>query len=148
QCSAGHCCALNQLWCGNQCRSISQCIALGAGKISSGYYHTCGVNQSGTLKCWGANFDGEIGDGTTTDRHTPTTINLANVAWLGAGVDHTCAVLASGVIDCWGANFSGQLGDNTTTNHTSPGAVSNISTAKAVASGYDFSCALLNSGSV
>jgi alpha-tubulin suppressor-like RCC1 family protein len=36
--------------------------------------HTCGVTTSGTVYCWGDNFGGELGDGTTTQRLVPTAV--------------------------------------------------------------------------
>src|SRR5262249_55659318 len=73
--------------------------------------HTCGLRQSGTLYCWGANEDGQLGDGTRQDRHVPTRVSfdgpLADVATGGA---HTCALDAAGALYCWGRNSEGQLG--------------------------------------
>ena len=42
--------------------------------ITAGDFHTCAVLQNGTAKCWGTNADGQLGDGTTPTRLTPTTV--------------------------------------------------------------------------
>jgi alpha-tubulin suppressor-like RCC1 family protein len=39
---------------------------------SAGYYDTCGIRTSGELYCWGYNWNGEVGDGTNTQRSAPT----------------------------------------------------------------------------
>ena len=66
---------------------------------------------------------------------------------ISAGSSHSCAV-ASGKVYCWGSNSKGQLGNGTTTDSASPVEVSGITTAKAVAAGYDHSCALLSDGTI
>ena len=42
-----------------------------ADQVSAGWYHTCGVDTGKRLTCWGANGDGQLGDGTTIDRPHP-----------------------------------------------------------------------------
>jgi alpha-tubulin suppressor-like RCC1 family protein len=73
--------------------------------------HACGVTTSGVAYCWGSNRNGEIGDGTTTTRGTPTrvTAGLAFVQ-ISSGNSFTCALTPSGVAYCWGDNSHGQLG--------------------------------------
>jgi alpha-tubulin suppressor-like RCC1 family protein len=78
--------------------------------IDAGASHSCAVTTSGDLLCWGANFYGQLGDGTTTDRPTPVSLPLAGVSAVSAGWAHTCAV-AGGEVKCWGRNLYGQLGD-------------------------------------
>lgn len=95
--------------------------------IFSGALHSCAINASGGVKCWGKNSFGELGDGTIIDRYTTPVdvINLsADVKYISAGRTHTCTVTTSGEVKCWGENVFGQLGNNSTNNSPLPVAVS------------------------
>jgi alpha-tubulin suppressor-like RCC1 family protein len=43
-------------------------------RLAAGSYHTCGVTSAGAAYCWGFNDYGQLGDGTTTSRATPTAV--------------------------------------------------------------------------
>lgn len=98
-----------------------------AGPVSSvaaGDTFACALLQIGFVQCWGNNGDGQLGDGTTEIRTTPTTVvGLSNVTAIAAGRAHTCAVTEAGNVYCWGSNAYGQLGDDTTQDRVLPGAV-------------------------
>jgi len=66
--------------------------------LAGNFYHSCGA-VAGVPKCWGTNFYGEIGDGTTTDRNSATAISgLGSVVLaISAGYALSCALLATGV---------------------------------------------------
>ena len=101
----------------------------------------------GTARCWGNNWFGQLGDGTTTERHTPVAVSgLSNAVAIAAGNYHTCAVLGDGTARCWGRNDYGQLGDGTTTERHTPVAVSGLTNAVAVSAGGDHTCAVLSDG--
>lgn len=74
--------------------------------------HTCGVRTSGDLWCWGGNINGEVGDGTLTDRSQPVQIQPAGV-WqsVSMGIWYTCALRRDGSLWCWGRDEFGQLGN-------------------------------------
>lgn len=73
-----------------------------------------GKNGSGALRCWGANSDGQVGDGTFTDRSiVPSSNILTGVQSVSTSGGHTCALMTTGGVRCWGDAFEGQLGDGT-----------------------------------
>ena len=84
----------------------------GVNAIAAGSSHSCAVTSVGQAKCWGYNIDGQLGDGTTTNRSVPVNVSglSSGVTTLGAGDYHTCAVTTSGAAKCWGGNTSGQVG--------------------------------------
>ena len=116
---------------------------------SGGYQHACAALSNGTVKCWGGNSNGQLGDGTTDDKVTPVLVSgITNAVSVVAGGDHTCATLADGTVECWGWNGYGQLGDGTTVSNATPVLVSGITNALSVATGYYHACAALSNGTV
>jgi len=99
-------------------------VNAGAGQSLNTAY-TCGVTSSGAAYCWGTNFYGQLGDGTTTQRLVPNTVaGGLTFADVRAGGNHTCGVTTSGAAYCWGLNGNGELGDGTTTERLVPMPVS------------------------
>jgi alpha-tubulin suppressor-like RCC1 family protein len=118
-------------------------------QVAAGVDHSCAVLSSGHVDCWGANSQGQLGDGTTSNSDIPVeVVGVTNVATIAAGWEHTCAVLSSGHIDCWGANGDGQLGDGTRTSSDVPREVTGITNATDVAAGQFHTCATLSSGHI
>ena len=120
----------------------------GVAALASGGYHTCALLTDGSVRCWGRNDRGQVGDGTTTSRTTPVVVGgLTNAVQLSGGLYHMCALLADGTVQCWGQNDSGQIG-NTMVFSSVPVTVSGIANAVAVSAGVFHSCALLSDGTV
>ncbi len=124
-------------------------LSSGIEAIAAGDSHSCALTDAGVVRCWGNNFNGQLGDGSTTDRLTPVdVVGLpAAIKAIAAGRGHTCALTAAGGVKCWGANFGGQLGDGSTTQRPVPVDVVGLSAGvKAVATGRGHSCALTEAG--
>jgi alpha-tubulin suppressor-like RCC1 family protein len=82
--------------------------------VAAGGRHNCALLADGTVRCWGANDRGQLGNGwnTTARSFVPVpVIGLEGAVALTAGGDHSCAVLADGSARCWGSNSHGQLGN-------------------------------------
>ena len=70
----------------------------------------CAVS-GGSALCWGYNFFGNLGNGSTTNATTPSSTGLTAVASIGAGELAGCALLSGGAVDCWGNNSFGEVGN-------------------------------------
>ncbi len=119
--------------------------------LATGGRSACIITTTGALKCWGDNYYGQLGDGTTTVRRSPVVVSGMSVGVrdVSVGWSHTCAVTAAGATWCWGSNSSGQLGDGTQTNRTMPVLVLGLaSDIVAVQAGGAHTCALTTAGEV
>jgi alpha-tubulin suppressor-like RCC1 family protein len=118
--------------------------------VACGNGFTCAVRTDGTLWCWGYNFYGELGDGTTQSRPNPMQVTLgSSAAAVDAGSDHVCARLTDGTIRCWGHNYGGALGNGYTTDSAVP--VAPLTPAGAflqVSAGNGYTCAVRTDGSL
>ena len=147
----------------NTASNVPVAVTLGvlAGKtvtqITAGYLHTCALISDGTVTCWGYNGDGQLGDGSNTNRNVPVAVTLGaltnkTVTHIIAGESHTCALISDGTVTCWGYNGAGQLGtdDNTTSNvpvAVTGGALAN-KTVTHITAGGSHTCALISDGTV
>ena len=117
--------------------------------ISAGIFHTILAKADGTVWTWGGNYEGQIGDGTTTSRPTPAQIlGISGVVAVAAGYYHSVALKSDGTVWAWGRNMFGQLGDGTTTQRLAPVQVVGISGVTAVAGGENSTYALKSDGTV
>jgi alpha-tubulin suppressor-like RCC1 family protein len=119
--------------------------------------HTCAVLRDGTVRCWGYNGNGQLGNNTYTSSASPVTVvqtdgtPLTGVTSIVGGLSYTCALVGDRV-RCWGTGASGELGDNTTDYRNTPSKVlvkSGSSTVEltgvtALYGGWSHSCALVN----
>ena len=114
-----------------------------------GVNHSCALLSDNTLKCWGSNSSGQLGNGTTNNSLTPTLVSgLNDVIKVSAGVSTSCALLDNNTVKCWGSNYSGNLGNNSTTDSLIPVSVFNLSNVNNISLGDNHSCALLNDSTV
>ena len=94
--------------------------------IYAGEHHTVYLKGDGTVWASGFNSDGQLGDGTTTDRTNPVQVMngsgnpLSGVVGISAGETHTVYLQGDGTVWAVGCNFDGRLGDGTTLNRTNP----------------------------
>jgi RHS repeat-associated protein len=118
--------------------------------VSAGVgYNSLALKSDGTVWAWGANYYGELGDGTTTSRSTPVQVlNLTGVKALVTAQLHDLALKNDGTVWAWGANFYGQLGDGTNTDRAVPVQVSGLTGMVGIASSGVFSVGLKNDGTV
>jgi alpha-tubulin suppressor-like RCC1 family protein len=84
----------------------------GATAIAAGGAHTCALGAAGTVTCWGANDQGQLGVDGAAPSAPAAVPGLDRVVRLAAGDAHTCALRDDGHVWCWGGNTSGQLGDD------------------------------------
>lgn len=111
--------------------------------LSLGGCHSAYITKSGDLYMWGHNRQGQLGDGTTTDRYTPIKI-MSNVKSVSLGGYHSAAITENGDLYMWGHNECGQIGDETTTDRYTPTKI--MSNVKSVSLGYCHSGAITESG--
>ena len=117
--------------------------------IAAGAYHNAAVLADGTLRTWGGNSSGQLGDGTTTPKGVPTQIGTST-AWrsVAAGDFHTVADRVNNTVFTWGANNQGQLGDGTTLDKLAPSTLALSGAYKAIGAGTYHTIAIDTDGKV
>lgn len=112
-------------------------LSSGVSAISLGYRHSCALLADGSAKCWGKNLLSQLGDGTSTGRRTPVTVQgLSGATAISAGGDHTCALRGSSGLSCWGYNGDGQIGNGNTTTQPLAASVPGGQDFVAISTGY------------
>ncbi len=134
--------------------------------IAAGDQHALAITNfsstSGLLWAWGANWNGQVGDGAQYySRFPPTHVmagsepgDFTGATAIGGGENFSLAVRNDGTVWAWGNNHDGQLGVHSNNDHDSPqqvhgpGNVGYLTGATAVAAGDSFSLALMSNGTV
>ena len=105
----------------------------------------CGLTAAKEAWCWGANGEGQVGDGTTTQRNEPTAVaGGVEFETISVGMNHACGLTAAGAAYCWGGNQFGQLGQIGASPTPSP--VDGGLTFASIAAGASYTCAVATSG--
>jgi alpha-tubulin suppressor-like RCC1 family protein len=120
-------------------------------RVATGEYwsnpHSCAINGDGSLLCWGANWLGQVGDGTNSARSTPVVVDGGSAyLTVSAGLYHTCGITNLGTLKCWGDNRDGRLGDGTTDDRLSPTVVDSGSSYISISLGDNHSCGITEAG--
>ena len=114
-----------------------------ASQLELGAEFGCALLNDGTVQCWGANTDGQLGDGTTKDRPKPAPVEgLSGVRAIALGEAFGCALLDGGAVQCWGANAHGQLGRGSAGDaQARPAPVGGLGGVRELRAGAEFACA-------
>jgi alpha-tubulin suppressor-like RCC1 family protein len=119
-----------------------------ASTLAGGGTHTVVVTPDGNVWAWGANSSGQLGDGTTSAKTTPTQItSMTDMIAVAAGASHTLALRDDGTVWAWGYSGYGQIGDGFTSNRASPVQLA-LTDIVAIAAGEYHSVALEADGTV
>ncbi|MCE9578340.1 MAG: hypothetical protein K8W52_34755 [Deltaproteobacteria bacterium] len=114
--------------------------------LTAGRETFCARRPDGTY-CWGANWDGQLGDPAVADHLLVPTRVAPAFATLAQGGDHACGLATDGALSCWGYNSDGQLGDGTMTSQPRPTRVGTGAWRAASAGDYH-TCAIDSTGAL
>ena len=120
-------------------------------QIFSGEYHSFFLTSTGGVWATGLNTNGQLGDGTTTQRNSPVSVSGLSgvtITQLSGAAGSSLALQSDGTVWGWGYNTSGEVGDGSTTQRTSPVHLSSLSGIVAVQAGYTHSSAIKSDGTV
>ena len=117
--------------------------------LSDGGAHSCAVTAGGSVKCWGWNYTGQLGNATTTDSAAPVTVSglSSGGTRVSAGRTSTCVLTTGGAVRCFGDNSTGIVGPSAGAQSSVPMTILG-SGVKQVSVGSVAACALTTSGGV
>jgi alpha-tubulin suppressor-like RCC1 family protein len=122
-----------------------------AERIAVGAAHSCALRQTGSVKCWGRNLEGQIGTG-VSGATSPVAVPLhmdEGVSAIATGSNHTCALKDGGTVWCWGANGFGELGLGSFGGKgVEPKEVPGLGNVVGITAGCNHTCALLADGTL
>ena len=120
--------------------------------ITAGYEHTCAILDNGSVACWGAGGDGQLGTGSSSSVNVPTlTKSLGQgrtAVAISAGRSHTCVILDNGSTSCWGYGLVVGNGGNTVNEPTLTGSLGTGRSAVSISSNNFHTCVILDDGTV
>jgi len=116
--------------------------------IAAGDRHTCVVVKDSTVKCWGQNQDGQLGNGqSNTSANTPVSVTgVNNAVAVACGSTFSCALRSNGKVACWGDGLAGQLGTGTKASSNTPVEVKGLDGVIAISAGEAHACAVKSNG--
>jgi alpha-tubulin suppressor-like RCC1 family protein len=123
-------------------------------RFSAGENHSLWIDTSGQLWAFGYNGNGQLGDGSTSNRTSPVQIkagqdnDITRFRAVSAGGNHSLAIDADGNLWAWGYNAYGQLGDGTTSNRVSPVNILPRKEIVAISAGVNHSMAIDGDGNL
>lgn len=110
---------------------------------------TYALRSDGTVWAWGSNLEGQLGDGTTTERDAPVRVHgLTGITSMVTAEGRAYARAADGSLWAWGRNHKGQLGDGTTDGRHSPVRVSGLTDVVSMTTGAISTFAVRSDGTV
>jgi alpha-tubulin suppressor-like RCC1 family protein len=115
--------------------------------LAIGHYHTCAIRADGVAMCWGANAEGSLGRGDTTDSTVPVEVSGEHkFTQIASGLSYSCGLRLDGVAMCWGINNHGQLGNGSTTTSLIPVEVGEDLAFVKISAENAHACGLRNDG--
>lgn len=121
----------------------------GYSQVVAGSSHSCAINGSGGVECWGSNASGQLGNGGTANSAFPVQVSglESGVKSISASYDHTCAVTAGGGVKCWGLGTSGRLGNGGSAVARTPVDVTGLTSGvMSVSAGESHTCVVTTAG--
>jgi alpha-tubulin suppressor-like RCC1 family protein len=125
--------------------------------ITAGGMHTCALLLDGSLRCWGSNSMGQLGNEAVENASTnPVAVTgISNIKTISAGYFDTCALLLDGKVKCFGIDDTRSEADIKTIDprtmpklFSHPTEVKEVSNATAIATGWAHACLILSDGKV
>ena len=121
-------------------------------EVTTGGFHTCALDTSSKMYCWGLNSSGRLGGGLTSIlSNVPVAVNMSGalagktIKQMSTGYSSTCAIASDNRAYCWGSGNNGQLGNGSTADSRVPVAVNTSGvlvgkTIKQILAGGDHGC--------